>query len=124
MFDQATNGCRWMVRQVTPPHYGHTYYTYALQYFGDDVHGVGWKEFWTQYIELGGDGFYGACRVPYMEPVYRGLVVNGHEYDAGLCPVAERVQARVMQFKTNYRDLAVAQRKAEVLAKLIDRLGR
>lgn len=124
MFDRALEGCGWMVKQITPAGYTHTYYTYALQYFGDDRHGIPWKGFWQQYIDAGGDGFYGACRVPYLEPVYRGLVVNDQQYEAGLCPVAERVQPRVMQFKTNYRDLDVAQRKADVLARLIDKLGR
>jgi perosamine synthetase len=124
MFDEAVSGCKWMIPQFTPPGYIHSYYTYAVQYYGNETHGVSWKEFYQRYKDLGGDGFYGACKVPYLEPVFRNLVINGRRYGAGLCPTAERIQPRIMQFKTNYRDLEVAQRKTSVLAKLITELGR
>ena len=40
-------------------------------------------------------------------------------YKKGLCPVAERIQPKIMQFKTNYRDLNLAAKKAQVLKKTI-----
>lgn len=98
--------------------------TYAVEYYGEEARGVSWKAFWTRYKDMGGDGFYGACKVPYLEPAYRGLTVNGRSYGPGLCPVAEALQPLVMQFKTNYRDPDVAQLKTELLARLIDELGR
>jgi perosamine synthetase len=36
-------------------------------------------------------------------------------YKRGLCPVAEDLQPRLMQFKTNYWDLADADRQASIL---------
>ena len=113
-----------MVPQRIPEGYEHTYYTFPVQYHGEEAHGTAWKAFWRTYKERGGDGFYGACRVPYLEPVFRDMEVGGRHLGPGLCPVAEDIQQRIMQFKTNYRDLAVAARKAEVLSNLIDSLGR
>jgi perosamine synthetase len=124
LFECAVAGCSWIVPQRVPNGYEHAYYTYAVEYHGEAARGVSWKQFWTQYKELGGDGFYGACKVPYLEPAYSGLIVNGRTYGAGLCPVAEGLQPLIMQFKTNYRDLDVARHKADVLARLIDQLGR
>ncbi len=123
MFDQATAGCAWMVPQATPAAFSHTYYTYSVQYFGEQQHGMSWRQFWRMYKDMGGDGFYGACRPPYLEPVFRSLPLSAR-YGNGLCPVAEEIQQRIMQFKTNYRDLARARQQADLLARLIDTLGR
>lgn len=40
-------------------------------------------------------------------------------YEKGLFPVAERIQPKMMQFKTNYRDLKLAELKAYALSKTI-----
>jgi perosamine synthetase len=124
LFAEAVAGCAWMLPQRTPVGYEHSYYTYSVRYLGDQRHGVAWKEFWRRYKGMGGDGFYGACRVPYLEPVYRTLKLAGPPPGPGLCPVAEEIQPQIMQFKTNYRDLDVARRKTQILAQLIDELGR
>lgn len=42
----------------------------------------------------------------------------------GLCPVAEALQPKLMQFKTNYRDLKEAEKKTAVLKKLIRSIGK
>jgi perosamine synthetase len=124
MFSEAVAGCRWMTPQRVPPGFGHSYYTYAVFYQGDRAHGLSWKQFWKRYKAMGGDGFYGACRVPYLEPVYRSLKLNGREFEPDRCPIAEDIQPTIMQFKTNYRELDVARLKAELLGRLIDELGR
>ena len=72
---------------------------------------------------MGGDGFYGACKNPYLEPVFKGREINGVRMGKGLCPSAEELQSRIMQFKTNYRNMDVAKQKAEILRKLIEKLG-
>ena len=71
---------------------------------------------------MGGDGFYGACKVPYLEPAFKDLVVNGFSYSVGICPIAEEIQPQIMQFKTNYRNLDIAKHKANILNELINRL--
>ncbi|MGZ3662794.1 MAG: hypothetical protein ACXVCK_22040, partial [Bdellovibrionota bacterium] len=40
-------------------------------------------------------------------------------YPKGLCPVAESIQPKLMQIKTNYRDLRLAEAKAQILKKTI-----
>ena len=122
MFDEAIQGCEWMVKQVTPADYIHSYYTYAVKYLGEEQKGISWKEFYNRYKEMGGDGFYGACQIPYLEPVFRNLEINGVRYKKGLCPIAEGIQPQIMQFKTNYRNLDVIGRKIDVLRKLIKTL--
>ncbi|NQV03468.1 MAG: DegT/DnrJ/EryC1/StrS family aminotransferase, partial [Bacteroidia bacterium] len=124
LFDEAVEDCTWLVRQEIPDGYVHSYYTYAVKYFGDENFGVSWKDFYNRYVEMGGDGFYGACKIPYLEPVFKDLEINGVRYEEGLCPVAEEIQPRIMQFKTNYRDMEIAKKKAGILEKVINKLGR
>ena len=77
---------------------------------------------------MGGDGFYGAWSVPYLEPVMENEVYKNRlpeiysnvKYEKGLCPVAERIQPNIMQFKTNYRDIELAKKKADVLHRVIE----
>jgi perosamine synthetase len=40
-------------------------------------------------------------------------------YRLGLCPVAENLQKRLMQFKTNYWELERAEEQAEILRKTL-----
>ena len=92
MYRKAIDGCAWMAPQSVPDGYEHTYYTYAVQYLGEEKFGLPWKRFWQRYRDLGGDGFYGACRPPYLEPVYANIKIAGHTFGPGLCPVAEQIQ--------------------------------
>ncbi len=135
LFDAAVQGCDWLIPQQTPEGLVHSYYTYAVRYEGKEVLGVSWKEFYAKYVELGGDGFYSSWSVPYLEPLMAQMEFYGRDcpigcpryegtaiYEKGLCPVAEATQPKLMQFKTNYRDLELARQKAEVLRKTIKQL--
>ena len=122
-FDIAVKDCSFMTPQRTPNCCEHSHYTYTVKYHGEEDTGLSWKDFYNRYIELGGDGFYGACMVPYLEPAFHDLEVNGVTYAAGLCPVAEEVQSQIMQFKTNYRDLKLAKEKADILNDLINEIS-
>lgn len=124
LFDDAVYGCEWLVKQKTPDQYVHSYYTYAVKFYGDRYGAFSWKDFYNRYLELGGDGFYGACKVPYLEPVFKNLEINGVKYSKGICPIAEEIQPTLMQFKTNYRDMEVAKKKADVLKKTIQSFKR
>lgn len=124
MFLEAVAGCSWMVPQTVSADVVHSYYTFAVDYRGLDSRGVAWKDFYNRYLAKGGDGFYGACKNPYLEPAFRGKEYAGYRLEPGLCPVAEALQKRIMQFKTNYRDLDEARGKTRILAALIDEIGR
>lgn len=127
IFMDVMKECDYLVPQYTPENTVNSYYSLGVVYNGQESIGVSWEEFRKTYVEMGGDGFYGAWSVPYLEPVMANHVFakrlpqiyKNIEYHEGLCPVAERVQAKLMQFKTNYRDLDLAEKKADVLRKVI-----
>lgn len=119
MFVEAVKDCDWIIPQRTPDGYEHAYYTFSADYRGDEVHGTTWKEFYHQYKAMGGDGFYGAVAIPYLEPALKDKIIGGVKMEQGLCPVAEGLQQRVMCFKTNYRSLDDAKVKVNLLSKLI-----
>lgn len=128
IFMDAMSGCDWLVPQYTPEGYVNSYYSLGVVYNGEAVTGKTWQEFRREYVEMGGDGYYGAWSVPYLEPVIAErqfakrlpqIYENVH-YKEGICPVAEKLQKRIMQIKTNYRDLELAKQKADVFAKLIN----
>ena len=129
IFLNAMENCDFLIPQYVPADYVNSYYTLGVRYLGEEKIGVSWKDFRNQYVEMGGDGYYGACSVPYLEPVISERVYvkrlpdvyENVKYEEGLCPVAEKVQKQIMQIKTNYRDLELAKQKADILYKLIKR---
>ena len=123
-FREAINGCSWLIPQEVHLGFEHSYYTFAVDYRGLEERKVSWKDFYNQYIQMGGDGFYGNVMIPYLEPALKGKKFGNTILSPGLCPKAEEIQKRVMAFKTNYRDLGTAKLKAEVLSNLIDKIGR
>ncbi len=127
LFIEAMRECDYLIPQLTPEGYTNSYYTLGVRYEGEERIGVSWKEFRAEYVKQGGDGIYSAWMVPYLEPMVATRqfasrcpsVYKEVTYAAGLCPVAEQVQKKLMQFKTNYRDLDLAQKKVEILANVI-----
>jgi perosamine synthetase len=119
LFKEAVKDCIWMKPQYAIPEkdYTNTYYTFSVIY----EHSIPWKEFYNQYKKISGDGFYGACQVIYKEPIFKQ---EKFIYRATDCPIAELIQPKIMQFKTNYRDLNEAEKKANILSDLIDKIGR
>jgi perosamine synthetase len=126
-FVDVMKTCDYLIPQFVPEGYTNTYYTLGVVYEGDKSIGVSWEEFRKSYINNGGDGIYGAWSVPYLEPMIAERqfakrcpwVYEGVKYEKGLCPVAEAVQPKIMQFKTNYRDAKLAEIKADALLKTI-----
>ena len=130
LFGGVVGDCDWLVPQATPEGYVHAWWTYVCR-IADD--GLDWTALRRKFVELGGDGFYGAWRPTYREPVFEMLskdVVEKPErypHFAGVMPdyrelhlpVMERVQPRLIQLKTNYWDLETAERQAEALRKTI-----
>jgi perosamine synthetase len=123
LFREVMAETDYLIPQKLPTGYTNSYYTLGVKYLGQEKIGVAWESFRLAYIRNGGDGIYGAWSVPYLEPVIakRRYVQRYPEiyenvwYETGLCPVAERIQPLIMQFKTNYRDLRLAKIKAAAL---------
>ncbi len=126
-FIEVMRTCDYLIPQYVPKDYTNTYYTLGVVYEGDKSIGVSWEEFRKVYCHNGGDGIYGAWSVPYLEPMVAERrfaercpwVYENVRYERGLCPVAELIQPRLMQFKTNYRDTKLAEIKADALLKTI-----
>lgn len=127
IFIDVMKDCDFLVPQSTPEDYVNSYYSLGVRYLGKERLGVSWQDFRKEYVAMGGDGYYGAWSVPYLEPVISERVFakrlpgiyENVRYEEGLCPVAERVQKQIMQMKTNYRDLELAKKKADILYALI-----
>lgn len=126
-FIDVMETCDYLIPQLVPEGYTNTYYTLGVVYEGDKSIGISWEEFRKAYVNNGGDGIYGAWSVPYYEPMIAERqfvkrcpwVYENVKYENGLCPVAESVQPKIMQFKTNYRDVKLAEIKADILFKTI-----
>jgi perosamine synthetase len=120
-YSQAIGECDWLVEQTVPVGLVHSYWTYTLK-LTDDI-AFTWQDFRQKYMELGGDGIYGAWRLNYLEPAFRSMKQGGEQaqrYAPGLCPVAESVQPRLLQFKTNYWTAKMASEKAAALEKTVE----
>lgn len=130
LFIEVMSECDYLIPQKVPQGYTNSYYTLGVIYEGEKSIGIKWEDFRKEYIKNGGDGIYGAWSVPYLEPVIieRKYVRRYPEiysdinYEKGLCPIAEYVQPKIMQFKTNYRDIKLAEEKANILHKVIKKL--
>lgn len=126
MFNAAVEGCGWLTPQRTPADCVNTYWTWTARL---DHPRLTWDQFRSRLVDAGGDGVYGAWQLTYLEPMFRDRKLLGREafisperlsgYGAGLCPVAEALQPRLIQFKTNYWKLADAERQANILRQVV-----
>jgi perosamine synthetase len=120
LYAQVVAGCGWLTPQAVPEGTIHSYWTYVLKLEPEKE--VSWYQFRDKYLELGGDGIYAAWLLTYQEPAFRGqrfAPEQWQEFEVGLCPVAERLQPHLLQFKTNYFESDRAGHAAEALAKTI-----
>jgi hypothetical protein len=130
MFLEAIDDSGLFITQNIPLNSTHSYYTLGVRYVGEKLGFASWKIFRESYVQNGGDGIYGCWSVPYQEPLIASRefvkrdpdLYNEISYENGICPVAEKIQPEIMQFKTNYRSLKLAEKKARVLRETIKKL--
>ncbi len=131
----ALNDCDWIIPQKVEADCVHVYWTFTVRYEGMEKHGTSWREFYNAYKNNGGDGFYGGLGLVYQEPFMQEKPFLNHRlpkdhpllqgkfnYENGLCPIAESTQPKLMQFKTNYRDLEEAKKQGQILKKTIKQI--
>lgn len=118
LYENAIKECEWLTPQKTPSGFVHSYWTYVVKL---DTNKVSWENFRKVFIELGGERFYGAWSINYLEPVLKGKSFPNHnvKYEAGLCPIAESLQPKLIQLKTNFGNLEYARRQAAILKQTI-----
>lgn len=129
-YGEVVARCKWLVPQVIPENCESSFWSYVVKLDRDDV---AWEQFFDKFVEHGGDGFYAAWKLTYMEPMFQTMRMGGREvffkppfftgtpqsYAPGLCPVAEKLQPRLMQFKTSYFDPERFQKQLAALEKTI-----
>lgn len=123
IFHEATHEFHsWFVPQKVGADYVNTYWTWVCRL---EHPTASWHAVRDAFLANGGHGVYAAWQLTYLEPMFRDRNLLGRErfisaeniaqYQAGLCPVAERLQKRLMQFKTNYWDIDQAYEQANCL---------
>ncbi len=131
MYAQVIDGCDWLVAQKVPPDVGHTYWCYTVLLKAEEKE-LTWHGFRDKYVEFGGDPIYGAWVPVYLEPVFREERFYGRGcpihcplykgtppvYERGLCPITEKIQPNLFQFRTNY-DMERASHQMDALTKTI-----
>lgn len=126
MYNEVVKDCDYIVPQQNPQGDLHSYWTYAIKYERDDIP---WQDFRRKYIEFGGDGIYAAWALCYKELLfttenfkkrapYYYKDVNYNEDN--LCPIAESIQPKLMQFVTNYGSVEEAKDKVNALKQTIE----
>ncbi|KUO42688.1 MAG: histidine kinase [Hadesarchaea archaeon YNP_N21] len=119
LYNKVVEGCELLTPQKTPKGYVNSYWTYALKLDAS----ISYQTFRTTFLEEGGEKFYGAWRVVYLEPVFKSIKFEGKvQYKKGLCPIAEELQPRLIQLKTNFGDMRYAKAQAMALKRTIERL--
>ncbi len=123
LYAGAVKGCNWIKPQKVPQGYEHAYWTFVFILEGEE-YGISMKEFRETYLKEGGDSFYNAWLPNYLEPALRGIEFPDHKikYEKGLCPITELIQPKIVQLKTNYETIDVAEQKAEALKRTIQKL--
>ncbi len=122
MFEEVARGFDWFLPQYVGNEYKNSYWTWVARLDRPDI---SWHQFRDRFTEKGGDGIYAAWKLTYLEPMFQTMNLLGRErfitaenrekYKEGLCPIAERVAPRLLQFKTNYWDIGEAEKQAEIL---------
>lgn len=125
LYFDAVADCDYLVPQVTPAGYENTFWTVAMKYNRDDV---SWRDFRDKFVDFGGDGIYAAWSLLYHETVFSSGIWRAHcpplyqdlEYPSeGMCPVAEAIQPKLMQFVNNYGGVEEAAPMVDALRQTI-----
>ena len=117
-------GCSWIKPQKIPKGDINSAYAFAATLENDSI---SWEEFRLKFIEHGGDGFYAAWTLCYQEDsisdvrdFLKPIGLNERfNTDKGICPNAERIQKKIMQFTTNQKDVPEMKVQADALRKTI-----
>lgn len=127
LFSEVVKDTPWLVPQYVGVEFKNSYWTWVAKL---DSPRISWREFRDKFRELGGDGVYATWKLTYLEPMFEEKNFLGREkyisqetldsYKKGLCPVAEDLQQKLLQFKTNYWNFEDAIKQAEILKATIE----
>ena len=115
LYSEAFENTDFKIQKI-PDDYISSFFTFAVESPFEKINE--WKNFHDYHINNGGDDFYAAMILGYEEPIMRKL--GYYEKWKGMCPIAEKIQPKMMQFKTNYRTLDFAMNHIEKLKFSLD----
>ena len=123
MFTSAIDGYSSVIPQQSPQGATNSYWAFAM-ILNTDKPGTDWYGFKKLFQSNGGDPYYAAWKLSYMEPLFLDTVQKDkniwQKYESGLCPNAEYLQPRLIQLKTNYWNHSEAEKQAEVLHRTLE----
>ena len=118
--------CDWLVPQSDTPETTSSFWSYAVLLTREDV---SWQEFVTSFNSNGGKGIYSAWALGYQEPAFVNLNLLGREklltrsadeiFSDGTCPISEKLQPRILAFRTNEWTVRGLREQATALRKTI-----
>lgn len=125
MYLEVAQECDYLIPQKIPDGCNSSYWTMTFRFEHPDVT---WQEFRNKHIDFGGDGIYAAWALLYQETIFSSgawkrrcpPLYDPLEYpSSGLCPHAEKLQPKIMQFVNNYGSTNEAEPQVEALRKAI-----
>ena len=126
-FDKIVQEVEWLTPQAEPEGYKNSYWAYSVVLKVKNPE-TKWYQFRDLFVKNRGDGIYAAWKMTYQEPLFLNEVQNysgiRQKYSSNLCPNAEYLQKRMLQFKTNYWNSAEAERQAGILRRTIKTFQR
>jgi perosamine synthetase len=122
MYQEIVTDCGFLNPQHQPQFYENDYWAFAMKLITEHPE-RDWYRFRDLFAKNGGVGFYAAWKLTYNEPLFQHQIQYNdniwQQYTPELCPRAEFLQPRLVQLKTNFGDLAAAEKQAEILRKTI-----
>ena len=121
----AIQDCNWLSEQEIHDGYKHTQWTYVVKIEREDI---GWGEFKNRFESYGGDGPFGCWKITYQEDLFKNRaferlnkeLYKDIEYNANICPNAEKIQPKLLQFSTNQGSEEELKRQTDALTKTIE----
>ncbi len=125
LYAEVIKECDWLTQQLVADNIQHSYWCYTLK-LDTSKKNVSWHDFRECFMANGGENFYGAWSLSYLEPSLLGMKFSDIdlEYKEGLCPVAESIQPNLIQLKTNFENIFYAKGQAKALSKTIEELNK
>ena len=109
--------------QYLPDYDVSSYWCFAAKLIDDSID---WVEFRKKHVSFGGDGIYAAWAllykegsIPEIQEIQKQMGLPMMNVDDGICPNAELVQPKILQFTTNQNTLEEMEIQAEALSKTL-----
>ena len=122
-YQQVCSNYKILIPQRIDENYISSYWTFAAVLADDKID---WYDFRRKYIEYGGDGIFACWKLSYNEPFIKNEkwrkicppLYKNLNYE-NVCPIAEKIQSKIMQFVTNYSSIEEAKPKIDALEKTL-----